>query len=99
MNDVRPRAPLPRALGTFKQTRAQATGADLSHMEWLRQVRVHDAVAVYFGESFMGNEAVTSAPRSFITIGKHSHRISFNRSTGRMTGSKPMGRWFRIERP
>jgi hypothetical protein len=67
--------------------------------EWLAQIRPNDIVAVYFGGTHMGNEVVTSAPRTLVTVGKYSKRVSFRRDDGHMTGSKPMGRWFRIEMP
>lgn len=67
--------------------------------EWLAQIRVHDIVAVYFGTQLMGNEVVTSAPRTFITTGKHARKVSFARDDGYMCGGKPMGTWFHIERP
>jgi hypothetical protein len=67
--------------------------------EWLQQIRPNDVVAVYFGVSRMGDEVVTSAPRTFVTVGKYRRKVSFSRKDGCMAGKRPMARWFHIEPP
>jgi hypothetical protein len=71
----------------------------MSHMEWLRQLRPLDHVAVHIGASRVEVAQVTSTSRTLITIGKYAKRTNFSRSTGMMCGRKPMGHLFRIERP
>jgi hypothetical protein len=71
----------------------------MTHMEWLRQVRPLDHVAVYVGSARVEVAKVTSTSRTLITIGKYVHRTNFSRSTGKLCGQKPMGHLFRIEQP
>lgn len=71
----------------------------MTREEWLAQIRVHDEVAVYFGSQRMSVESVTSAPKTFVTTGRHARRVNFSRSDGYMTGDKAMSRWFHIEQP
>lgn len=72
---------------------------DMTRAEWLAQIREDDMVAVYFDSTRMNVEQVTSAPRTFISVGKHAKRVNFRRDTGRMTGCKSMCSRFHIERP
>lgn len=67
--------------------------------EWLEGIKVGDTVACYFDSARMQDERVTSAPASFVSVGKYSKRVNFRRSDGCMCGSKPLSGRFRIERP
>lgn len=67
--------------------------------EWLQQIKVGDIVACYFGTQLMGTEVVTSAPRTFVTTGRHARKVNWSRENGYMAGGKPMGIWFHIEKP
>lgn len=66
---------------------------------WLASLKVGDIVACYFDSNRMQDEVITSAPKSFVSVGKYSKRVNFRRSDGCMCGTKPLGRRFRIERP
>jgi hypothetical protein len=76
---------------------ATSDGTGLSRADWLSRLRVRHRVAVYFDSRLMCVEAITSAPRSFVTIGRNAKRVNFRRSDGCMCGSKPMGGRFHIE--
>jgi hypothetical protein len=67
--------------------------------EWLKQLRPLDQVAVYCGSQRIEVATVTSAPRTFVTIGKYTRKANFSRQDGQMCGSRPMGHLFRIEQP
>ena len=67
--------------------------------EWLKQLRPLDQVAVYCGSQLIEVATVTSAPRTFVTIGKHAKKANFSRDDGQMCGKRPMGHLFRIEQP
>lgn len=67
--------------------------------EWLAQLRPHDEVAVYVGSQRIEVAKVTSAPRTFVTIGKYAGKARFSRDDGKMCGKLPMGHLFRIEKP
>ena len=99
MNDARPRTP--RAISNRDETRPQVTGAVLSMTrdEWLQQLRECDQVAVYCNGSRIEVATITSAPRTFVTIGRHKTKASFRRRDGKLVGSKPLGHLFRIEQP
>lgn len=71
----------------------------MSHMEWLRQIRPLDRVAVHINGVRVEVAEVTSTSRTLITIGKYAKRTNFSRSTGKLCGKKPMGHLFRIEAP
>lgn len=71
----------------------------MSLMEWLRQIRPLDTVAVCVGKARIDVAEVTSTSRTLITIGKFAKRTNFSRSTGKLCGKKPMGHLFRIEQP
>jgi hypothetical protein len=74
-------------------------GPALTRREWLDGLRVGDIVACYFDSNRMQNERITSAPKSFVSVGKYSRRVNFRRSDGCMCGAKPLSQRFRIERP
>jgi hypothetical protein len=67
--------------------------------EWLKQLRPLDEVAVYCGSHMIQVATVTSAPRTFVTVGKYRRKVSFSRKDGCMAGKRPMARWFHIEPP
>jgi hypothetical protein len=69
------------------------------YLRWLAALKVGDSVAVYCGSNRLQVATVTSAPRTFVTIGKHAKKTSFRRKTGRICGRRPMSHLFRIERP
>jgi hypothetical protein len=74
-------------------------GPVLTYHAWLASLKVGDLVACYFDSNRMQTERVTSAPASFVSVGKYSKRVNFRRSDGCMCGTKPMSKRFRIERP
>jgi hypothetical protein len=42
---------------------------------------------------------VTSAPRTFVSIGRYAKKVNFSRDDGTMCGKRPMSHLFRIEQP
>ena len=68
-------------------------------MQWRRSLKVGDAVAVYCGSVRYPDSEVTSAPESFVTVGKYRGKLSFNRRTGKLATRRPMAHMFRIEQP
>lgn len=71
----------------------------MTREEWLKQLRPLDEVAVYCGSHRIEVLTVTSAPRTFVTIGKYAKKANFSRDDGSMCGHKPMAHLFRIEQP
>jgi len=74
--------------------------ARLSPADWRCQLKVGDKVRVFCGSVCLKDEeVVTSAPESFVTVGKFRGKLSFNRVTGKLCGKRPMAHLFRIEQP
>jgi hypothetical protein len=69
----------------------------MTRQEWLKQLRPLDEVAVYCGSQMIQVATVTSAPRTFVTIGKYAKKANFSRHDGTMCGHRPMAHLFRIE--
>jgi hypothetical protein len=99
VNDARASALYP-VTSEREQTPSQVTCAGSSaRKEWLAQLRPLDQVAVYCGSRLIEVVTVTSAPRTFVTIGKYNRKANFSRDDGQMCGHRPMGHLFRIEQP
>lgn len=71
----------------------------MSPMEWRRGLKVGDRVRVFCGSIEMKDDIVTSAPETFVTIGKYKGKLNFNRRTGKLAARRPMAHLFRIEQP
>jgi hypothetical protein len=71
----------------------------MSPMEWRRGLKVGDTVAVYCGSVRYPDAVVTSAPETFVTIGKYRGRLNFNRRTGKLSTRRPLAHLFRIQQP
>lgn len=97
MTDARPTRPTP-VPSERNQTPAHAMGR-ASPMEWRRLLKVGDPVAVYCGSIRYPDSVVTSAPETFVTIGKYKGRLNFNRRTGKLATRRPLAHLFRIEAP
>lgn len=96
MNDARPA--FPREPRNLEQPRSQVTGR-ASPLAWRLQLKVGDPVAVYCNTVRYPDNVVTSAPETFVTIGKHKGKLNFNRRTGKLSTRRPLAHLFRIEQP
>lgn len=100
MNDARAALPYPVAVEPPRSNRAATSDcAGLSPMAWRCQLKVGDAVAVYCNTVRYPDNVVTSAPETFVTIGRHKGKLNFNRRTGKLSTRRPLAHLFRIEKP
>jgi len=72
---------------------------ELPYLAWLSQLKVGDPVRVFIGSQAKEVQTVTSAPKTFVTIGKYGKAMRFNRKDGIVCGKRPLKNLFRIEPP
>jgi hypothetical protein len=70
-----------------------------TRLKWLAELTVGSLVAVYIGESHVGNEVVTAENDKWVTVGKYGKAKRYSRKTGLICGHRPMKHLFRIEKP
>lgn len=73
-------------------------GVTMTRSDWLKQLKVGDAVDVCMGVHKRTRREVTSID-PLITVGQRRSRLNFRRHDGRLADKRPMAKYYKIERP
>jgi len=70
----------------------------MTRSDWLKKLKVGDAVDVCMGVHKRTRRQVTSVD-TLITVGQFRSRLNFHRRDGKLADKRPMARFYKIERP